>query len=111
MTRLEVKTLQKMILIYCRKVHGKEKNVLCSDCQNLLDYAKQRVEKCIYGDKKPVCSKCDTHCYKPEMRTHIKKVMQFSGPKMLFAHPFLAIRHLYRSKFIAYGRNKYKCSP
>jgi hypothetical protein len=32
------------------------------------------------------------------MRELIKKVMKYSGPKMIFHHPILAIKHLIESK-------------
>ena len=82
-----------MIMIYCIKMHGVDKNELCPDCINLLNYAEHRIDKCIYGDKKPVCSKCKVHCYKPEMREKIRAVMRWAGPRMLPVHPVLSIRH------------------
>jgi hypothetical protein len=97
--RLETQTVQKMIIIYCNKMHGTEKNELCCDCSDLLDYAKQRIDKCFYGDQKPVCSKCKVHCYKPEMRNQIKEVMRYSGPRMLWKSPVLSLRYLYRKRF------------
>jgi hypothetical protein len=32
------------------------------------------------------------------MREKIKEVMRFSGPRMIFCHPIMAIRHLIESK-------------
>jgi uncharacterized paraquat-inducible protein A len=96
---LETETIKKMIMIYCHDVHGTEKGELCSECSGLLDYAKQRIDKCFYGDQKPVCSKCKVHCYKPEMRNKIKEVMRYSGPRMLFKSPVLSLRYMYRKKF------------
>lgn len=97
--RLEVKTIKKMIMIYCRKTHRAGQNELCPRCLKLLNYAEQRIDKCIYGDNKPVCSKCTIHCYKPEMRAEIKKVMQYSGPLMLLYSPILSVRYMYRKIF------------
>ena len=34
------------------------------------------------------------HCYQPQMREQIRQVMRYSGPRMLFHHPVMAIRHL-----------------
>jgi hypothetical protein len=96
--RLEIKTVQKMIMMYCNKMHDK-KNELCTDCLDLLNYAEQRIDKCIYGDNKPVCSKCRVHCYKPEMRKKIKIVMKYSGPRMLLRSPILSLRYSYRKIF------------
>lgn len=97
--RLEIETVQKMIMIYCNEMHNSEKNELCTDCSILFDYAKHRIDKCFYGDKKPVCSKCKVHCYKPEKRSEIKEIMQYSGPKMLWKSPVLSLRYVYRKMF------------
>lgn len=32
------------------------------------------------------------------MRQQIKKVMRFSGPRMIIYHPVMAVRHLIESK-------------
>ena len=45
-------------------------------------------------ETKTFCSACKVHCYKPEMREQIRTVMRWSGPRMLFVHPVLAIRHM-----------------
>ena len=68
---------------------------LCPQCQALLDYAHQRLERCKFGNEKPSCTRCPVHCYKPAMRQQIRQVMRFSGPRMLLHNPVLAIRHLW----------------
>lgn len=102
---LEYKTMEVMVQLYCRKVHGAKKN-LCSSCSGLLDYADERVEKCPFGATKPVCNQCTVHCYKPDMREQVKEVMRYSGPRMIARHPVLAIRHLIRSKRYSGKRSK-----
>ncbi len=97
--RMETDTIEKMILLYCIATHETEANELCSGCRNLLDYARQRIDKCFYGDRKPVCSKCKIHCYKPEMRNKIKEVMRYAGPRMLLKSPVLSVRYMYRKRF------------
>lgn len=94
--KLETKTLARMIAIYCHDVHGLPKDQLCPDCQSLQKYAEQRIEKCIYKDDKPVCSRCPVHCYKPGMKEKIKEVMVYSGPRMIWKSPILSLRHFYR---------------
>ncbi len=96
---LEHRTLGAMISIYCRNEHKTERDQLCSSCSKLLKYAGQRIDKCIYGDNKPVCSKCPVHCYNADMRDKVKKVMQYSGPRMLRKHPLLTARYFYRKLF------------
>ena len=84
--------MEKMISIYCKDNHkGK---ALCSDCLNLLEYSKTKAEKCRFGENKPACSRCSIHCYAPDMREKINKTMKHSGPKIIYRHPILAIRHL-----------------
>lgn len=82
-----------MIKLYCTKKH-KCKNGLCSECKELNEYAVERTEKCPFMETKTFCSNCKVHCYNKEMREKIKRVMGFSGPRMIFHHPILAIRHL-----------------
>ena len=97
--RLEKDTFRKITMMYCNAKHNTKNNGRCSDCLSLLDYAEQRIDKCVYGDNKPVCSKCQVHCYRPTMREKIKEIMQYSGPRMLFKSPILSIRYMYRKIF------------
>ncbi len=98
--------VEEMIRLYCRKNHSEgsireEKDGeggLCTECRELLDYARQRSEKCPFMEEKSFCSNCKVHCYRPEKREAIRKVMRFSGPRMLFYHPLLAVWHLISSK-------------
>jgi len=91
-TEREIRTVRKMIGIYCRGHHGSGK-ALCEECRELSAYAEQRAEKCPFGEEKPACSRCPIHCYKPRMKEKIGRVMRFSGPKMIYRHPILALRH------------------
>lgn len=89
----EMRTVYEMIHLCCRKNH-KDKE-LCSECLALYEYAKMRIEKCHFMETKTFCSQCKVHCYKKDKREQIRKVMRFSGPRMLVYHPIMAIRHLY----------------
>ena len=71
---------------------------LCDECSALYEYAAQRSRMCPFMEKKTFCSNCTVHCYKPEMRERIKKVMKFSGPRMLLYHPFMAVWHVVSSR-------------
>ena len=68
---------------------------LCPQCQTLLDYALQRLERCRFGEDKPSCTRCPVHCYKPALREQIRQVMRYSGPRMLLHNPIMAIRHMW----------------
>ena len=89
--------VEEMIRLYCRKNHKiqyRETGAMCPVCQQLSDYAKLRSQKCPFMEEKTFCANCKVHCYKPEMREQIRKVMRFSGPRMLLYHPVLAVWHL-----------------
>ena len=88
----ERETVRAMIRIYCRYNHHQKP--LCEECTQLWDYADERLAKCPFGVEKPTCQNCQVHCYKPEMRQRIKDVMRFAGPRMIWHHPVMAIRHL-----------------
>ena len=101
----EEKTIAAMIALYCRDNHaaddrdltgtpGDAGDGLCPSCDELLEYARLRLEKCRYGADKPTCANCETHCYKPAMRERVREVMRYSGPRMLKHHPVLAVAHL-----------------
>lgn len=93
----EKKVVSLMINIYCRKKHH-TKGVLCEECRKLDEYARFRSDKCPFMETKTFCSNCKVHCYKPEMREKIREVMRFSGPRMLFYHPIMAIKHVIESR-------------
>jgi len=88
--------LQKMMELYCRKKHGGK--TLCKDCTELFEYATIRSEKCTFKGTKTYCKNCMVQCYRPEMREKIRKVMRFSGPRMIFYAPVLVLKHLIAGK-------------
>lgn len=97
----EWKTIATMVRIYCHDHHRagrvgcpQHAATLCPDCQSLLDYATVRLERCRFGPDKPTCAKCPVHCYLPSRREQVREVMRYAGPKMLWCHPVLAIRHI-----------------
>lgn len=90
--RREQDIASKMIRIYCKKKH--HQNGLCEKCQDLNNYATNRLSLCKFGEEKSACAKCPIHCYKKDYRLRIKKVMRFSGPWMLLYHPIESIRHI-----------------
>ena len=92
---IERKTVHAMIRIYCRAHHKGEP--LCISCAELQSYVDERLEKCPFGMEKPTCKDCRVHCYRPEMREQIRDVMRFAGPRMLFYHPILTLRHFLKS--------------
>ena len=90
----EKETVEKMIRLYCEKKHNTSSGTLCSECQSLLEYSRQRLEHCQYQEDKPTCRKCPVHCYRPTMRKEIRQVMRFSGPRLALRAPMDWIKHL-----------------
>ncbi len=91
--RRERKTFKVMLDIYCQGVHG-TRGALCADCQQLLDYAMLRLDRCPFQESKPTCANCRVHCYRPAMREKVRAMMRYAGPRMLYRHPVLAFLHL-----------------
>ena len=88
----EWRTVAAMISVYCEgqhRGHGK----LCPECRSLSAYAHTRLERCVFGGGKPTCAKCPVHCYQPARRVQMKDVMRYAGPRMLWKHPLLTVRH------------------
>ncbi len=88
----ELRTVAAMIECYCEGHHATQA-ALCPECQGLLDYAALRLERCRFGAEKPVCAKCPVHCYQPARREQVRTVMRYAGPRMLWRHPVLSLRH------------------
>jgi predicted amidophosphoribosyltransferase len=90
----EYRTMQRMVEIFCAGQHGGSRGSLCPACVEFLDYAARRLEKCPYGDNKPVCAKCPIHCYKRAQREQARSIMRYAGPRMALRHPWLSLTHL-----------------
>ncbi len=74
----ELKVLARFVEVYCKEHHGRKRDGICEECRDLVEYAGRRLEKCPYHPK-PKCKDCPTHCYKPEYRQKVRKVMRYSG--------------------------------
>jgi len=81
-----------MVRCYCHDRHGIGGD-LCPDCRGLLDYATVRLDRCRFGPEKPTCANCPVHCYQRDRREQMKAVMRYAGPRMLWQHPVLSLRH------------------
>ena len=87
----EWKTVTAMVRIHCRDHHGR---ALCGECEDLLGYVRLRLDRCRFGEDKPPCAKCPVHCYQRDRRQQIQEVMRYAGPRMVWQHPWLSLRHL-----------------
>ena len=47
----EIRLISEMISLYCKKKHGSS-GALCEECQALSDYAKSRIMRCPFMEKK-----------------------------------------------------------
>jgi hypothetical protein len=90
----EFETMSVMVRMYCRGHGHANRAPLCTDCTDLLAYATRRLQRCIFGDDKPACAGCVVHCYRAAMRTRVRAVMRWAGPRMLLRHPILAVAHM-----------------
>ena len=93
--RREKKTIDKMVHVYCKGNHKTKGNQLCAECSEFLAYAFLRLDKCPFQEEKSTCGKCLVHCYQPQMREKAKKVMRYSGPRLLLRAPRLALHHVF----------------
>jgi hypothetical protein len=88
----EWRTMEAMMQIHCRDHHGTT-NALCLECQGLLNYANLRLDRCRFGEAKPTCANCPVHCYQKTRREQIRVMMCYAGPRMLWEHPIMSLRH------------------
>jgi len=94
----ELATITAMIAIYCRDHHQPAGSQLCPQCRELAAYAAKRLAKCPFQQEKPTCGNCTVHCYAPRYRIEVRSVMRYAGPRMVWAHPLMALRHLIDSR-------------
>jgi hypothetical protein len=88
----EWKTMSAMVRIYCRDHHHPAEG-LCAECRQFLDYAEVRLERCRFGGEKPTCANCPVHCYQRDRREQARVVMRYAGPRMMWEHPVMSLRH------------------
>ena len=91
----ESRTVSTMIKLYCRSKHKSSAIEPCSECHELMEFASLRLSRCPFGINKPKCSECSVLCYRGNlvMRSRIKEVMGYAGPRMMLHHPILAVQY------------------
>ncbi|MDY0234818.1 MAG: nitrous oxide-stimulated promoter family protein [Gudongella sp.] len=89
----EISILTTMIDIFYKNKNHREQYTT-TEIEELKNYCKSRILNCPVILEKTFCSSCKIHCYDEKHRAFIKKVMKYSGPKMIFFHPILLIKHL-----------------
>ena len=95
----ELATIEAMTGIYCADHHGSSGP--CEECKALIAYAAKRLAVCPFGAEKPVCDKCQVHCYGPAMREKVRDIMRHAGPRMMWRHPWLALAHVLDKRYVA----------
>ncbi|WP_421672725.1 nitrous oxide-stimulated promoter family protein [Raoultella terrigena] len=88
----EKETISRMISLYQRRCPDATADA--GHYQALNAYADKRLDKCVFAEEKPACKQCPVHCYQPAKREEMKQIMRWAGPRMLWRHPILTIRHL-----------------
>lgn len=92
----EARTIEAMVKLYCKAHHHPEHDI-CPECRAFLDYALKRLACCPFGEEKPVCAKCRIHCYRPAERETARSIMRWAGPRLVWTHPVMAVRHIFDS--------------
>ncbi|NUU65337.1 nitrous oxide-stimulated promoter family protein [Enterobacteriaceae bacterium BIT-l23] len=90
--RREQLTIRRMIALYQRRCPQAQPDA--EHYQKLYGYAVKRLERCAFGEEKPACRQCPIHCYQPAQREEMREIMRWAGPRMLWRHPVLTVRHL-----------------
>ena len=99
--REDAETLYAIGRIYCKGSHAdreRDERGVCAECREVLDYSIRRTSLCPH-EHKGNCKDCEIHCYEPEMRAGIRKIMSYGAPRMTYTHPGMTAR--YQSKKIA----------
>ncbi|WP_242479138.1 nitrous oxide-stimulated promoter family protein [Lamprobacter modestohalophilus] len=95
--RREKRTITAMLNLYCQDHHAARgvSSQRCDACDELLRYAHQRLDNCVFGELKQPCNQCTVHCYSKSLRPRIVEVMRYAGPRMTLRYPLLSILHLW----------------
>ncbi len=107
----EQRTLAKFIEVYCHDQHKPAEAAriplgsvdvqeiighiprLCPQCARLLAHAMIKRQNCPMVPK-PMCKHCPKHCYAPAYRQQIRKVMAYSGRKLVMRGRIDYLLHL-----------------
>jgi hypothetical protein len=97
---VDLRTVSRFVHFYCRRRHAERPRdrfelkavdvdavvgspvSLCAECRRLLAHAMTKRLACPMSPK-PACKHCPKHCYHPAYRQRIRKIMRYSGTRML----------------------------
>ncbi len=80
------------------------KNLVWLNKKELMDYAFQRIDMCVEIEHKTFCSACKKPCYSKNMKMMMKKVMRYSGWRMMFVHPLLVVKHTFSTTLTHFAK-------
>ena len=88
--------IEAMIRIYCEGRCQNEtlESGLCQECEELLTYALERLEKCPKVAQKTSCGRCEIPCYREPFKSRIRLVMKYAGPRMVVKHPIKTVKYV-----------------
>jgi len=95
----DLKVLVAFVRLYCHAHHrqtGQQEVILpeelrkrfsgtvhlCPECAAMVAHGFRKRSRCPL-DPKPSCKKCHIHCYSKEYRAEIRKIMAYSGKRMI----------------------------
>lgn len=107
----DLEVLASFIGLYCKAKHPDrnaripavlqrkkgQQPLLCSDCADLLEHGMKKRALCPL-EPKPACKHCHIHCYTPEYRQQIRKIMAYSGKRMILKGRLDYLWHYYFKK-------------
>ena len=73
--------LKRFVTAHCHYQHDTEKEEICAECEELIQYAKEKLENCPYNPK-PKCKDCKTHCYKDIYQKKVREAMSLAGAQI-----------------------------
>ena len=88
-------TVRLMVSLYCKHKLGLDTPT--PHYQEVAEYACKRLDLCRYGEGKPACKDCKTHCYRPGMAEEMRAIMRWAGPRMPIYSPAATARHLWQT--------------
>lgn len=91
------------VTAHCHANHGTSGQKLCPKCTALLTVVMLKINRCPYGITKPICDRCETPCFPKAQTARFLKIMKGTQRRMLFRHPFMAIRHRLQSLGVDYA--------
>lgn len=92
--RKDIRIIARFTEVWCKGHHhagrrshllpeGLDPVELCEECGRFVAYAVARRLHCPLEAEKPSCKHCRIHCYAPAQREQVRRIMAWSGRKMI----------------------------